>query len=72
VIDGGPQAGSQGRTQTRAGVKAGILTRRGASRQQTQAQQTYQYPLLSQAQAPKALFSVHDSSLPKGLIGAFK
>jgi hypothetical protein len=71
VIDGGPQSGPQGRTQTRTRPKVGGLTRCGASGEQTQAQQTYQYPLLSQAQAPKALFSVHDSSLPKGLIGAF-
>jgi hypothetical protein len=48
------------------------LTRCGASREKTQAQQSQKYHLLSQAQAPKALFSVHDFSLPKGLIGAFK
>jgi hypothetical protein len=71
VIDGGPQAGSQGCTQTRTRVKVGGLTRCGASREKTQAQQSQKYHLLSQAQAPKALFSVHDSSLPKGLIGAF-
>jgi hypothetical protein len=55
VIDGGSEAGPQGRTQTGAGVKAGILSRRGASGEQTQTQQSYQYPLLAQAQAPKAL-----------------
>ena len=72
VIDGGPQSGPQGRTQPRARVKVGGLTRCGASREKTQAQQTYQYPLLSQAQAPKALSWLHDSSLPNGLIGPFK
>jgi hypothetical protein len=72
VIDGGPEAGPQSRTQARAGVQAGILSRRGASRKQTQTQQSYQYPLLAQAQAPKAFSWLHDSSLPKGLIGAFK
>jgi hypothetical protein len=72
VISGGSDAGPQGRTQARTRVQVGVLTRRGASRQQTQAQQTYQYPLLSQAQAPKALSCLHDSSLPKGLIAPFK
>ena len=72
VISGSSDAGPQGRTQTRTRVQVGVLTRRGASSQQTQAQQTYQYPLLSQAQAPKALSWLHDSSLPKGLIASFK
>src|SRR3989339_364422 len=72
VISGGPDAGPQGRAQTRTGVQVGVLTRRGATCEQTQAQQTYQYPLLSQAQAPKALSCLHDSPLPKGLIGPFK
>jgi hypothetical protein len=72
VIDGGPHAGPQGRTQTRTRPKVGGLIRCGASGEQTQAQQTYQYPLLSQAQAPKALSWLHDSSLPNGLIGPFK
>ena len=35
VIDGGPQAGPQGRTQTRTRPKVGGLTRRSASRQKT-------------------------------------
>jgi hypothetical protein len=72
VISGGPDAGPQGRTQTRTRVQIGVLTRCGASREQTQAQQSQKYHLLSQAQAPEALFAVHDSSLPKGLIAAFE
>ena len=40
VIGGGTDAGPQGRAQTRTRVQVGVLTRRGAPRQKTQAQQT--------------------------------
>jgi hypothetical protein len=72
VVDGGPQAGSQEPTQTRAVIKRRVLiVGCGASRKKTQTQQTYNYQTLSQAQAPKALSRFHDFSLPKDLVGPF-
>ena len=55
VINGGPDAGPQEPTQPRTSVQVGVLTRCGASRQQTQAQQTYQYPLIFSGAGPKSV-----------------
>jgi hypothetical protein len=71
VVDGGPQSGPQDRTQTRTRVKVGVLTGCGASGEKAQAQKTQENQPLSQASAPKSLSWLHDTFLPKGLIGPF-
>ena len=73
VIDGGPQAGPQGRTQTRTRVKARGFDSvwRIPSANSSPANLTIIH-CFPRRRPQKLCFAVHDSSLPKGLIGPFK